>query len=59
MYVAGGIPLVVNGVVVGAVGCSTGTPDQDVEVAKAGVEAFEEEVRRRKGGEGDKVKAKL
>lgn len=59
MYVAGGIPLVVSGVVVGAVGCSTGTPDQDVEVAKAGVEAFEEELRRRKGGEEGNLKAKL
>lgn len=58
MYVAGGIPLVIGGVVVGAVGCSTGTPDQDVEVARAGVEAFEEEIRKRKGEEGN-LKAKL
>lgn len=57
MYVAGGIPLVVNGVVVGAVGCSTGTPDQDVEVARAGVEAFEMELEKQ-GGAG-KLKAKL
>ncbi|KAJ9662494.1 hypothetical protein H2198_001383 [Neophaeococcomyces mojaviensis] len=55
MYVAGGIPLVVGGQVVGAVGCSTGTPDQDVEVAKAGVEAFEKAIRE-SGGE---LKAKL
>ena len=54
MYVAGGIPVVVGGVVVGAVGCSTGTPDQDVEVARAGVEAFEREWERVNGG-----KAKL
>lgn len=59
MYVAGGIPLVVSGVVVGAVGCSTGTPDQDVEVAKAGVDAFEDELRKRRGGEEGNLKAKL
>lgn len=56
MYVAGGIPIVVNGQVVGAVGCSTGTPDQDVEVASAGVNAFEKEWQERNGKE---PKAKL
>lgn len=56
MYVAGGIPIVVGGVVVGAVGCSTGTPDQDVEVAEAGVRAFE---RAMQEGEGGGLKAKL
>lgn len=56
MYVAGGIPIVVEGVVVGAVGCSTGTPDQDVEVAKAGVEAFEREWEKQRG---KGLKAKL
>jgi len=55
MYVAGGIPLVVEGVVVGAVGCSTGTPDQDLEVARAGVEAFE----RAWEGQQGQLKAKL
>jgi len=39
MYVAGGIPIVVDGEVVGAIGCSTGTPAQDSEVAQAGVDA--------------------
>ena len=37
---AGGIPLVQDGEVVGAVGVSGGTPDQDHEVAEAGVAAF-------------------
>ena len=50
------MPIVLDGEVVGAVGCSTGTPAQDEEVARAGVEAvvkaWEEE--KRKGG-----KAKL
>ncbi len=36
----GGIPLKADGHVVGAVGVSGGTPDQDQEVAEAGVAAF-------------------
>ncbi|MDP9425115.1 MAG: heme-binding protein, partial [Actinomycetota bacterium] len=36
----GGIPLERDGKVVGAVGVSGGTPDQDHEVAQAGVAAF-------------------
>ena len=38
---AGGIPLRRNGDIVGAVGVSTGTVDQDQEVAEAGAEAFQ------------------
>ena len=41
MTIAGGVPIVKDGVVVGAVGCSTGTPSQDEDVAKKGVEAVE------------------
>ncbi|KAF1976659.1 DUF336-domain-containing protein [Bimuria novae-zelandiae CBS 107.79] len=37
--IGGGVPIVKDGVVVGAVGCSTGTPAQDEDVATAGVEA--------------------
>ena len=37
---AGGIPLKAGGEVVGAVGVSGGTPDQDHEVAEAGAAAF-------------------
>lgn len=37
---AGGIPLKENGQVVGAIGVSGGTVDQDQEVAEAGVAAF-------------------
>ena len=37
----GGIPLVHNGFVVGAVGVSGGSVEEDVTVAKAGVAAFE------------------
>jgi uncharacterized protein GlcG (DUF336 family) len=48
--IAGGVPIVKQGVVVGAVGCSTGTPPQDEDVAKAGVRAVEQ---------GFEVRAKL
>ncbi|HVK09994.1 MAG TPA: heme-binding protein [Gemmataceae bacterium] len=36
----GGVPIVVDGQVIGAVGIGGGTGEQDVEVAKAGIEAL-------------------
>lgn len=36
----GGIPLERDGTIIGAIGVSGGTPDQDQEVAEAGVAAF-------------------
>ncbi|KAF2228005.1 hypothetical protein BDZ85DRAFT_255254 [Elsinoe ampelina] len=47
--IGGGIPIVVDGAVVGAIGVSTGTPAQDIEVAQAGVEALEGWTRKRQG----------
>ena len=41
--IAGGVPIVQDGVVVGAVGCSTGTPSQDEDVARSGVAAVEKD----------------
>jgi uncharacterized protein GlcG (DUF336 family) len=41
MTIAGGVPIKKDGVVVGAIGCSTGLPSQDEDVAKRGVEAVE------------------
>lgn len=38
LVVAGGIPIVVDGDVVGAIGVSSGTPGQDSECANAGIE---------------------
>jgi len=38
--VAGGLPMFADGQIVGGVGCSSGTPDQDEVVAQAGVDAF-------------------
>ena len=40
VVVAGGVPIHSDDVVVGAIGVSSGSPAQDLEVAKAGIEAF-------------------
>lgn len=40
MVFGGGLPIFVEGQIVGGVGCSSGTPDQDREVAQAGIDAF-------------------
>ncbi|KAL1310973.1 hypothetical protein AAFC00_001193 [Neodothiora populina] len=53
--IGGGLPIALDGAVVGAIGVSTGTPAQDEEVAKAGVNALEEWVGRSKGREGPKL----
>lgn len=37
--IGGGLPVVVDGQVVGGIGVSSGTPAQDIEVAQAGVDA--------------------
>lgn len=39
--VPGGLPIVVDGTVVGAVGVGSGTGEQDVEVGQAGLEALQ------------------
>jgi len=46
MVIGGGIPIKIYDEVVGAVGCSTGTPTQDQEVAQAGVDAVMELVKK-------------
>lgn len=40
IVVGGGLPVVVEGQVVGGIGVSSGTPVQDREVAQAGIDAF-------------------
>ncbi|EUB96404.1 protein of unknown function DUF336 [Rhizobium sp. CF080] len=40
LVVAGGLPVVVDGDVVGGIGLSSGTPAQDTECAQAGVDFF-------------------
>lgn len=49
MLIGGGIPIEIDGAIVGAIGVSTGTPAQDIEVATAGVDAVNAWVKR-KGG---------
>ena len=38
----GGLPIVVDGKVVGAIGVGSGTAEQDIEVAQAGIQALEQ-----------------
>lgn len=45
--IPGGIPITIDGQVVGAVGVSTGTPAQDVEVAQAGIDTLESWLKKR------------
>jgi uncharacterized protein GlcG (DUF336 family) len=40
MVVGGGLPVAVDGVVVGGIGVSSGTPAQDQQVAQAGIDHF-------------------
>jgi len=40
MIVGGGLPIVIDGHVVGGIGCSSGTIQQDREVASAGIQAL-------------------
>lgn len=40
LIVAGGLPVIVHGEVVGAIGLSSGTPAQDTECAQAGIDHF-------------------
>ncbi|MBK5571542.1 heme-binding protein [Ensifer sp. SSB1] len=40
MIVGGGVPVIVDDKVVGAIGLSSGTPAQDIECAQSGVEVF-------------------
>ncbi|TCQ97272.1 heme-binding protein [Neorhizobium sp. JUb45] len=40
LVVAGGLPVIAEGEVIGAIGVSSGTPAQDTECAQAGIESF-------------------
>jgi uncharacterized protein GlcG (DUF336 family) len=40
MIFGGGVPIIIDGECVGAVGCSSGTPEQDEQVARAGINAL-------------------
>lgn len=49
MLIGGGIPITIDGAVVGAIGVSTGTPAQDMECAQAGVDAVNAFAKRQQG----------
>jgi len=38
MIVGGGLPIFVDGIIAGGVGCSSGSPEQDRKVAQAGID---------------------
>lgn len=38
MIVGGGLPIFIDGMIAGGVGCSSGSPEQDREVAQAGID---------------------
>lgn len=40
MVVGGGLPVIIDGAVVGGIGVSSGTPAQDQQVAQAGIDHF-------------------
>jgi uncharacterized protein GlcG (DUF336 family) len=44
VILGGGIPIRIKNVTLGAVGCSSGTVDQDIAVAEAGVAALEKKL---------------
>ncbi len=46
MVFGGGLPIFVDGHIVGGIGCSSGTPEQDRIVAEAGIEAFLASLKR-------------
>jgi uncharacterized protein GlcG (DUF336 family) len=46
MVFGGGLPIFVEGHIVGGVGCSSGTPEQDRIVAQAGIDAFLASLKR-------------
>lgn len=53
----GGVPVIVDGQVIGAVGVGGGTGEQDVEVAKAGIQAFHDALDNQTAGDGNKTSA--
>jgi glc operon protein GlcG len=45
----GGVPVIVDGQVIGAVGCGGGSGEQDAEVARAGIQAFTDRLEKAAG----------
>ncbi|KAI6855482.1 hypothetical protein KC343_g10381 [Hortaea werneckii] len=49
MTIGGGLPIEIDGQLVGAIGCSTGTPEEDRQVAQAGVDAILKHLEKQNG----------
>jgi uncharacterized protein GlcG (DUF336 family) len=49
MIVGGGLPIFIKGMIAGGVGCSSGTPEQDREVAQAGIDHLLHSIGHEKG----------
>jgi len=47
----GGVPVLIDGECVGAVGCSSGSPDEDERVARAGIEEWLNQKATHEGGD--------
>ena len=47
--IRGGLLIEIDGQLVGAIGCSTGTPDEDQQVAQVGLDIVIEHVKNEKG----------
>ncbi len=48
--IGGGLPVVIDGAVLGAIGVSSGTATQDIECAEAAVKAFHAHIAMQQGG---------
>lgn len=49
MIFGGGLPIFVDGLIAGGVGCSSGSPEEDRAVAQAGIDIFDEQLAKDKG----------
>src|SRR5262245_6531472 len=57
MIVGGGLPIVLDGQVIGGIGCSSGTVQQDREVAAAGIQALVTRTRATAGRQARRAAA--
>jgi glc operon protein GlcG len=49
----GGVPVIVDGQVIGAVGCGGGSGEQDAEASRAGIQAFTDRLEKEGAGKAD------
>ena len=49
MIFGGGVPILINDECAGAVGCSSGSPEKDEQVAQAGIDAWKKTTKTKRG----------